>query len=108
VIDITAQSRPMGAAAGGQVHASREKFRGTLEKACGGRWLHGLANRLERCAASQAGPARSARSVLPPRASLGFTLDELREARLAPIVSFKGRGGPGATDGAEGDAACKR
>ncbi|MCE1250369.1 MAG: ribosome maturation factor RimP, partial [Comamonadaceae bacterium] len=23
---------------------------------------------------------------------LGFTLDELREARLAPIVDFKGRG----------------
>ena len=24
--------------------------------------------------------------------ALGFTLDELREARLAPIVDFKGRG----------------
>ena len=27
-----------------------------------------------------------------PLQVLGFTLDELREARLAPIVSFKGRG----------------
>jgi hypothetical protein len=26
---------------------------------------------------------------------MGFALDELREARLAPIVSFKGRGTPG-------------
>jgi len=25
--------------------------------------------------------------------ALGFTLDELRAARLAPIVDFKGRGG---------------
>jgi ribosome maturation factor RimP len=29
---------------------------------------------------------------------LGFTLSELREARLAPIVSFKGRGAKGAAE----------
>jgi len=28
----------------------------------------------------------------PPVQALGFSLDEVREARLAPIVSFKGRG----------------
>jgi ribosome maturation factor RimP len=28
----------------------------------------------------------------PPVQVLGFTWDEVREARLAPIVSFKGRG----------------
>jgi ribosome maturation factor RimP len=27
----------------------------------------------------------------PPLQALGFTFDELREARLAPIVNFKGR-----------------
>jgi hypothetical protein len=29
-----------------------------------------------------------------PVHALGFTLDELREARLAPIVDFKGREAP--------------
>ena len=29
--------------------------------------------------------------------ALGFTLDEIREARLVPIVSFKGRGSRAAT-----------
>jgi ribosome maturation factor RimP len=28
--------------------------------------------------------------------ALGFTLDEIAQARLAPIVNFKGRGAPGA------------
>ena len=28
----------------------------------------------------------------PPLQAMGFALDELKEARLAPIVSFKGRG----------------
>ena len=45
----------------------------------------------------------SKRRIPPPLQALGFTLDELRESRLAPIVSFKGRGGPGGTDGAEVD-----
>ena len=30
--------------------------------------------------------------VIKAAQQLGFTLDELREARLAPIVDFKGRG----------------
>jgi ribosome maturation factor RimP len=34
----------------------------------------------------------SRKRVPAPLQVLGFTLDELREARLAPIVSFKGRG----------------
>jgi ribosome maturation factor RimP len=33
-----------------------------------------------------------------PVQALGFTLSELREARLAPIVSFKGRGAKGAAE----------
>ena len=43
----------------------------------------------------------SKKRVPPPLQALGFTLDELREARLAPIVSFKGRG---AADGQVADA----
>jgi len=39
----------------------------------------------------------SKKRVPAPLQALGFTLDELREARLAPIVDFKGRGAkPGA------------
>ncbi len=34
--------------------------------------------------------------------ALGFTLDEIREARLVPVVSFKGRGGQEATPTAGG------
>ena len=34
----------------------------------------------------------SRKRVPAPLQVLGFTLDELREARLAPIVDFKGRG----------------
>jgi hypothetical protein len=30
---------------------------------------------------------------------MGFALDEVREARLAPVVNFKGRGTGAATDG---------
>ena len=100
VIDITLKA-PMGAAAGGQVHASRKKFRGTLEKVvvadsatC---W------QIVWCDAPPVKPGQkvSKKRIPPPLQALGFTLDEVREARLAPIVSFKGRGGDGGTDGAE-------
>ena len=46
----------------------------------------------------------SKKRVPPPLQALGFTLDELRDARLAPIVSFKGRGASGDVSGG-GDAA---
>jgi len=51
-----------------------------------------LADRLERCSCGQARPAGKQKACPPPLQALGFTLEELREARLAPIVSFKGRG----------------
>jgi ribosome maturation factor RimP len=37
----------------------------------------------------------SKKRVPAPMQVLGFTLDELKEARLAPIVDFKGRRRPG-------------
>jgi ribosome maturation factor RimP len=40
----------------------------------------------------------SKKRVPAPLQALGFTLDELREARLAPIVSFKGRGAMGTAE----------
>ena len=33
----------------------------------------------------------SKKRVPPPLQALGFSLDELREVRLAPLVDFKGR-----------------
>lgn len=101
VIDVTLKS-PMGAAAGGQVHASRKKFRGTLEKVVAADGATGWQIVWSDAPPVKPGQKVSRKRIPPPLQALGFALDELRESRLAPIVSFRGRGGPGATDGAEG------
>ena len=90
VIDITLKA-PMGAAANGQVNANRKKFRGTLERASAPQtgWQIVWSDEPP----VKPGQRVSKKRVPPPLQVLGFTLDELREARLAPIVSFKGRGG---------------
>ena len=87
-VDITLKA-PMGAAAAGQVSASRKKFRGTLERSESGGW---------QIVWSDAPPPKPGQKVSSKRApvpmqALGFSLDELKEARLAPIVDFKGRKG---------------
>jgi len=91
VIDITLKA-PMGAAAEGLVHANRKKFRGTLERAetAGepGGWQIVWRDEPQ----VKPGQKVSKKRVPAPLQVLGFTLDELREARLAPIVDFKGRG----------------
>lgn len=106
-IDVTLKA-PLGAAAAGQVSANRKKFRGVLE-------------RVE--AAGSGGPAEAAapvwqivwrdelvvkpgqkigkKRVLPPLQALGFVLSELKEARLAPIVSFRGRAQAQSLDASE-------
>ncbi len=91
VIDLTLKA-PMGAAAAGQVSASRKKFRGTLERAAQGEG--GVAWQIVWSdePAPKPGQKVSKKRVPPPLQVLGFTLDELKEARLAPLVSFKGRG----------------
>jgi ribosome maturation factor RimP len=76
----------MGADAAGQVAANRKKFRGTLERAEGG-W---------QIVWSDEPPAKPGQKVSKKRApapvqALGFRLDELKEARLASVVDFKGR-----------------
>ena len=86
-----------GAQAGPKVAATRKKFRGTLEKVEAGGW---------QIVWSDAPPVKPGVRVSKKRApapvlSLGFELNELKEARLAPIVSFngldlKGRGEPDA------------
>ena len=85
VVDITLKA-PMGAAAAGQVAPNRRKFRGTLEKADAG-WQLTWSDEPE----PKPGKKVSRKREPAPLQVLGFTLDELKEARLAPIVDFKGR-----------------
>jgi ribosome maturation factor RimP len=86
VVDITLKA-PMGAAAGGQVAANRKKFRGTLERAEAAGWQIVWSDE----PAPKPGQRVSRKKVPAPLQVLGFTLDELKEARLAPMVDFKGR-----------------
>jgi len=87
VIDLTLKA-PIGAAAMGQVNATRKKFRGTLERAESGGWQIVWSDE----PAVKPGQKISKKRVPAPLQALGFALDELRDARLAPIVDFKGRG----------------
>ena len=87
LIDITLKA-PMGEAAAGLVNATRKKFRGTLEKAeTGEGWQIVWSDAPE----PKPGARVSKKRPPVPLQALGFALDELREARLAPVVDFKGR-----------------
>ena len=100
VIDVTLKA-PMGEQAAGQVRANRKKFRGPLEKRVDAQGAAGW-----QIVWSDAPPVKPGQRVSKKRApvplqALGFTLDELREARLAPLVNFKGRqAGAGSQDAA--------
>ena len=86
-IDVTLKA-PMGAAAGGLVAANRKKFRGVLENTD-----TPLTWQITWCEEPPSKPGMRPARVnknLPVQA-LQFTLSELRDARLAPIVNFKGR-----------------
>ncbi len=87
LVDITLKA-PLGAAAGGQVSASRKKFRGTLERAEAGGWQITWSDEAPRKPGQKVGKKKK---EPVPLQVLGFQLDELREARLAPVVDFKGR-----------------
>ena len=87
VIDLTLK-QPMGSAAQGLVSAQRKKFRGLLDSGIEtGHWQ--ISWRDE--PATKPGARVSKKKEQPPLQVLGFRLDELKEARLAPIVDFKGR-----------------
>jgi len=78
----------MGSAAQGLVSAQRKKFRGLLETGSeAGLWQ--ISWRDE--PVSKPGARVSKKKEQPPLQVLGFRLDELKDARLAPIVDFKGR-----------------
>ena len=88
VVDITLRA-PIGAAAAGLVNATRKKFRGELSRAEAGGWQIVWSDEPP----VKSGQRVSKKRVPPPLQAMGFTLDEVREIRLAPIVDFKGRGG---------------
>jgi ribosome maturation factor RimP len=100
-IDITLKE-PMGlAAAGSTISATRKKFRGTLERVQGADGAPGWQIVWSDAPVVKPGQKVSKKRPPAPVQALGFSLNELREARLAPIVSFKGRGvkdAPAATD----------
>ena len=87
LIDITLKA-PIGvaASAGSTVAASRKKFRGTLERAETG-WQIVWSDE----PAVKPGQKVRKKMVPAPLQALGFTLDEIQQARLAPVVDFKGR-----------------
>jgi ribosome maturation factor RimP len=95
-IDITLKA-PIGLAAAGQVNATRKKFRGTLEKAEHNEASAKVANAAvwqivwSEAPVAKPGARISKKRPPAPVQALGFRLEELRDARLAPIVNFKGR-----------------
>ncbi|OGB18664.1 MAG: ribosome maturation factor RimP [Burkholderiales bacterium RIFCSPLOWO2_12_67_14] len=93
VVDITLRA-PIGAT-GTDVSANRKKFRGTLERAAdGAQWQVVWSDAPE----PKPGQRVSKKRVPPPLQALTFALDDVQQARLAPIVNFKGRQAPGAAE----------
>jgi ribosome maturation factor RimP len=97
VIDITLKEA-IGVT-GTDIAANRKKFRGTLERAEDGRW---------QIVWSDAPPVKPGQRVSKKRPpvpvqAMAFTLDEVAQARLAPLVNFRGRqAAPTADPSAEG------
>ena len=92
LIDLTLKA-PIGvaASAGSTVSANQKKFRGTLEhtqaQAGGAGWQIVWSDEPE----GKPGQKISKKRVPAPLQALGFTLNEIQQARLAPVVDFKGR-----------------
>jgi ribosome maturation factor RimP len=86
VVDLTLKA-PIGPT-GGAVAANRKKFRGTLERSA-----DGLAWQLVWSDEPPVKPGQrvSKKRLAAPLQAMVFSLDEVQQARLAPIVNFKGR-----------------
>ena len=92
LIDLTLKA-PIGAAAsaGSTVSASRKKFRGTLERLVSADGSAAWQIVWSDEPAVKPGQKVSKKKVPAPLQALGFTLNEIQQARLAPVVDFKGR-----------------
>lgn len=90
LIDLTLRA-PIGgvASAGSTVSANRKKFRGVLQRGDQpGGWQVVWSDE----PAVKPGQKVSKKKVPAPLQALSFRLDEIAQARLAPVVDFKGRG----------------
>ena len=85
IVDVTLKA-PIGGGTEG-VDARRKKFRGSLEKAPQG-WQIVWSDEVAPAPGRRVGKKQKSAA---PLQSLVFGLDEIKEARLAPIVNFKGR-----------------
>ena len=86
VIDLTLKA-PIGAT-GSAVSANRKRFRGTLERAADGvQWQVVWSDEPE----PKPGQRVSKKRVPAPLQALVFALADIQQARLAPLVNFKGR-----------------
>ena len=86
VVDLTLKE-PIGVTESG-VAANRKKFRGTLERAADGvTWQLVWSDAPE----TKPGVRVSKKRLPPPVQALSFELSDVQQARLAPIVNFKGR-----------------
>ena len=86
MVDITLKA-PIGVT-GTEVSANRKKFRGTLERA-----EDGVEWRIVWSDAPEPKPGQRVSKKRPPvpLQALNFSLADVQQARLAPIVNFKGR-----------------
>ncbi len=92
MVDITLKAAIGGvASAGSTVSASRKKFRGTLESVVSATGEAGWQIVWSDEPAPKPGQKVSKKRIPAPLQALGFTLDEVHQARLAPMVDFKGR-----------------
>jgi ribosome maturation factor RimP len=89
LIDLTLKDAIGAAAAGTTISANQKKFRGTLERTEGAvaGWQIVWTDEPE----VKPGQKVSKKRVPAPLQALGFTLAEIYQARLAPVVDFKGR-----------------
>ena len=104
LIDLTLKA-PIGvdAVVGTTISANQKKFRGTLERPAddvdavvGDAAAKGWQIVWSDEPAVKPGQKVSKKRVPAPLQALGFTLDEIAQARLAPVVDFKGRKPKGA------------
>lgn len=96
VVEVTLRA-PIGAAGAGVAAPARRRFRGVLRRgAVEGAWqLELLPEEPPVRSGARRAPAARARAAAAQDGAtvpvLGFTLEEVREARLAPLVDFSGR-----------------
>jgi ribosome maturation factor RimP len=92
LIDVTLKA-PIGvaASAGSTVSASRKKFRGTLERVQSNLLPASWQIVWSDEPVVKPGQKISKNRIPAPLQALGFTLDEVHQARLAAVVDFKGR-----------------